>query len=142
MSHVPVYRVGAGRGRISAEGSRDPLVLKPGAEVGLYLECSRNTKKGTEARLECVEGDPRSPRRPTSSSAVLRIWFCQGGVGGVQGDSNGAMLSPSFGCHANTSAFGIICTAFSKGLPGPAVPKAECVGSRSGSGRPVARPVC
>lgn len=43
---------GGGRGRISAEGSRDPLVLKLGAEVGLYLECSRNTKKGTEARLE------------------------------------------------------------------------------------------
>lgn len=48
MSHVPVCGWGGG----SAEGSRDSLVLKPGAEVGLHLECSRNSMKGTEARLE------------------------------------------------------------------------------------------
>lgn len=59
----------------SAEGSRDPLVLKPGAEVGLHLESSRNTKKGAEARPEWVEGDPRSPGRSASSSAILRRGF-------------------------------------------------------------------
>lgn len=53
------------------------------------------------------------------------------------------MLSPSFCCHADASAAGVIqeqravCTAFSKGPTGPAVLKADCVGSRSRSRRPV-----
>lgn len=63
----------------SAEGSRDPLVLKPGAEVGLHLESSRNTKKGAEARPEWVEGDPRGPGRSASSSAILRRGFAKEG---------------------------------------------------------------